>query len=356
VKYSQSQENMLGLQVNLDDAENLQEVLAFRAAKDKDEQDAKKPKTESEPEEPKPLIQLSACLARYSAPEEVTLRGSAASKMSRLATMPRYLLVQLRRYYVDEKWCPAKLDCKVPMPDVLNLEHLRARGLQPGEEELPEEAAAATQTAPSSAPQADDEIVATLISMGIGENAAKRASLAVGNSSADAATSWFFDHNEDPNINDPVEAAAPAAGSGYGGGGGGDAPDPDAVSMLCGLGFAENHVLAALKSCMNSAERAADWLFSHADDLDSAVASLGGQKSSGNAGSGSKEYDDGVGEYSLVGFVSHVGKHTSHGHYVCHMKRGEGDSWVIFDDSKVAKSEAPPLDLGYLYLYRRKDG
>ena len=24
----------------------------------------------------------------------------------------RYLLVQLRRYYVDEKWCPAKLDCK----------------------------------------------------------------------------------------------------------------------------------------------------------------------------------------------------------------------------------------------------
>lgn len=26
--------------------------------------------------------------------------------------------------------------------------------------------------------------------------------------------------------------------------------------------------------------------------------------------------------YELLGFVSHIGKHTSHGHYVCHMRLG----------------------------------
>eukprot|EP00438_Fugacium_kawagutii_P029882 Skav202004 [mRNA] locus=scaffold269:621004:624922:- [translate_table: standard] len=69
---------------------------------------------------------------------------------------------------------------------------------------------------------------------------------------------------------------------------------------------------------MNSVERAADWLFSHADDLDAAVAAVNG---SGAAATGPSRVDneDGLGEYELMGFVSHIGKHTSHGHYVCHM-------------------------------------
>lgn len=74
------------------------------------------------------MIQLSSCLARLAAAEDgVEFRGSKASKTSRMASMPRprgdfeapkptrYLILQLQRYYVDEKWCPAKLDCKVPM-------------------------------------------------------------------------------------------------------------------------------------------------------------------------------------------------------------------------------------------------
>lgn len=39
------------------------------------------------------------------------------------------------------------------------------------------------------------------------------------------------------------------------------------------------------------------------------------------------------------------------GHYVAHiLKDGQ---WVIFNDSKVALSEHPPKELGYLYLYER---
>jgi len=357
VKYSRLQQNMLGLPVKLEDAENLEAVQAFRAAQaEQGEKEAKKPKTEGEAEEPKPAIPLQAMLSRFSAPEDgISFRGATASKTSRIATMPRYLLVQVQRYYLDEKWVPSKLDCKVPMPETLSLEALRGKGLQPGETELPEEAGAAPAAAAAPAgPEPDELIVAQLMSMGVGDNAAKRAALAVQNSGADAAAAWYFEHSEDPGINDPLASAD--AGSG-GGGAGDTGADPETVATLASMGFAEAHVVAALKACSNNAERAADWLFSHADDLEGAVAALssGGGSGGGAAAAGGADYEDGPGEYSLVGFISHIGRHTSHGHYVCHMKRGPDNGWVIFDDQKVAKSEAPPLDLGYIYLYRRKD-
>lgn len=60
---------------------------------------------------------------------------------------------------------------------------------------------------------------------------------------------------------------------------------------------------------------------------------------------------DGPGEYELLGIISHMGKNTMCGHYVCHVKKD--GRWVIFNDEKVAASAHPPLDLGYLYLFKR---
>mmetsp|Transcript_22548 Transcript_22548/g.49850 ORF Transcript_22548/g.49850 Transcript_22548/m.49850 type:complete len:835 (-) Transcript_22548:225-2729(-) len=355
VKYSRLQQNMLGLPVKLEDADNLAEVLAFREQQSAAEKEAKKPKTESDAEEPKPIIQMKTCLARFGASEQgIEFRGSTATKTSRLATMPRYLLVQLQRYYLDEKWVPSKLDCRVPMPETLNLEHLRGKGLQPNEEEMPADAVAPPPPAPP-ALEADDLIMAQLLSMGLAEPAARRACVATKNSGAEAAAAWFFEHGEEPEDSGapPQQASSAAPGDG-------PPADPEALAMLSSMGFSETHVKAALKICSNSMERAADWLFSHSDDLDGAVAAASGGPESGERGPGpggteaARDYDDGVGEYSLVGFISHVGRHTSHGHYVCHMRRGSDNDWVIFDDQKVAKSEAPPLDLGYIYLYRRQ--
>eukprot|EP00930_Biecheleria_cincta_P037688 TRINITY_DN25895_c0_g2_i1.p1 TRINITY_DN25895_c0_g2~~TRINITY_DN25895_c0_g2_i1.p1 ORF type:complete len:884 (+),score=181.95 TRINITY_DN25895_c0_g2_i1:95-2653(+) len=356
VLYKKKHENLLGLPIFQEDAENLEEVLAFRAAHpDSGEKDAKKPKTDGEPEEPKPVIQLKSCFERWASPETaLSFRGGTVSRISRFATMPKYLLVQVQRYYLDEKWCPNKLDCKVPMPDEFSIEHLRAKGLQPGEQEMPAEEGSAS-SAPAKAasgPKWDEMVVAQLTSMGVTENGAKRASIAVGSAGADAAAAWYFEHMEDANINDPIpEEPAAAAGKG-----GRNEPDAEDIGMLTCMGFSDAHAAAALKHCGNSCERAADWLFSHSDDLDGAVAALDGGSGGGGSApaAGSTKYDDGVGEYCLVGFISHIGKHVGHGHYVCHMKNGDA-GWVIFDDTKVAKSESPPFDLGYLYLYRRKD-
>ena len=58
-------------------------------------------------------------------------------------------------------------------------------------------------------------------------------------------------------------------------------------------------------------------------------------------------------EYKLVGFISHMGTSSMVGHYVCHLLK-EG-RWVIYNDEKVAVSENPPKDLGYIYMYQRFD-
>mmetsp|Transcript_1731 Transcript_1731/g.3831 ORF Transcript_1731/g.3831 Transcript_1731/m.3831 type:complete len:837 (-) Transcript_1731:146-2656(-) len=352
VKYSQSRQNMLGLQIKLDDVENLEEISAWKAAHP-EQPEPKKAKTEGENEEPKPIIPLQAAINRFAASEDgIPFRGGTVVKTTRLASMPRYLFVQLQRYYVDEKWCPNKLDCKIPMPDKLDLEFLRGKGKQDGEQEFPEEAEAPAASPAAAAPQADDVVVATLTSMGIPENGAKRAAIATQNAGAEAAMNWYFEHNEDPDINDPPAAAgAPATG-----GATEPAVDPETLMMLTSMGFSEAQVKGALKACGGSAERAADWLFAHMDDLDGALAAAAGGGGGGGGGSGSSSgVEDGKGLYTLVGFVSHIGRNTGSGHYVCHAKRGEGGAWVIFNDEKVAKSESPPLDLGYIYLYRRDD-
>jgi ubiquitin carboxyl-terminal hydrolase 5/13 len=113
--------------------------------------------------------------------------------------------------------------------------------------------------------------------------------------------------------------------------------------------------------------RAADWLFSHSDDLDAAVAGVLSVSSApeGDApdavgGLEQLVYDMGlapaadgsVGRYDLAAVVSHIGKNTEHGHYVCHIKKG--DKWVLYNDDKVAESAAPPLQHAYMYLYKRR--
>ena len=68
---------------------------------------------------------------------------------------------------------------------------------------------------------------------------------------------------------------------------------------------------------------------------------------------GADDMDDGDAVYELKGLVSHIGANTACGHYVAHLRDADGN-FVIFDDEKVAKSENPPLMLGYVYLYARK--
>ena len=365
----------LPLSVPLEAATNKAAVDAYTERAEKRQKTTEG--AEADKEEPVvPLVPFEACLSQLAAAETLeSFRGhAAASKTVRFKTFPRYLVVHMQRYVQKPDWTIGKLSVEVPAPETLDLSALRATGLQPGETAMAEEAAApaaaaAAAAAPAAAPAAatepDEGILAQLISMGFSENGSKRAAIAVKNSSGEAAMEWVFAHMEDPDFNDPLPppgAPEPAAGGGGGGGGGEPAAaDAGSIEMLSAMGFTATQASGALAATQGNVERAADWLMSHMDDLDAAVAeALGGGGGGGGGGAGggggggdAEECDDGPGAYELLGFISHMGSNTACGHYVCHIKK-EG-RWVLFNDAKVAASESTPLHLGYIYFYKRKD-
>ena len=99
----------------------------------------------------------------------------------------------------------------------------------------------------------------------------------------------------------------------------------------------------------DNADQAAEWLFSHMDELDSLVeAHLADQEAS------SAPVDDGPAQYKLRSFVTHIGRNTGCGHYVAHV-RNDGQ-WLKFDDARVYISTTPPKQFGYVYVYERKTG
>ena len=367
VRYVTRRENVLPLEVPVDAATNKLEVERERELKRQKTESADTADKADAPDDDKepirPIVPFDACLAAFAADETVDdfystalQRKGVAAKRSRLKTMPPVLAVQVRRYYVAEDWTPRKLDVLVPMPETVDVESvLRGTGIAAGEETLPpaeegESAHTIGGDEPAPAIEPDADIVAQLVSMGFSENGSKRAALATGNSSAEGAAEWVFAHMEDPDFNDPVlpvEAASAEVPSAEG-------PNPESLMMLTSMGFTEVHAAAALKACDGNIERAADWLFSRADDLDAAVAEVNSASAGQSVGATSASESkclDGPGRYELFGIVSHMGGNTGCGHYVAHVKID--GTWHIFNDRKVAISQKPPLELGYLYFYRR---
>lgn len=323
-----------------------------------------------------PKVPFTACLAKWAGEEVMPDYFSAAAghktqatRFSRIANFPPYLMLQMNRYYVTEQWVAKKLEVLVEVPEHIDLGWLRGSGPQADEQLQPEESAAPQQpaglcTAAAAEQQAsvqpDPEIVNQLVGMGFSENGSKRAAVATQNMGAEGAMEWVLSHMEDANFNEPLsqpdQAPATAQAATDKPGGTVSTADPESIMMLVSMGFTDAQAAAALKACHNSLERSADWLFSHADDLDAAVASVYGEPASQPAApaeAGPSKLDDGSGQYELVGIVSHMGRNTACGHYVCHLKK-EG-KWVIFNDEKVAVSENPPRDLAYMYLFRRTD-
>lgn len=331
----------------------------------------------------RPRVPFEACLAHFGATETVADfsfaalgRRGAALRRVRFTAFPRYLAVSVARFSVGADWLPRKLDVSVEAPVTLSLEHLRASGLQPGEAEMPPDPPAGNNTAAGTAPAAlaapaqvtpDEALVAQLVAMGFSENGSRRAAVATGNASAEVSMEWVFAHMGDADFNDPLPAPTTAvSGTAEAAA---EAADPEKVAMLEGMGFTARQATAALRATHGALERAADWLFTR-DDVDSAVAAeeaaaaaastpsagaLGASSAPAASGAAASALDDGVGEYTLLGFVSHMGANTSCGHYVAHLRDPATGAWALFNDDKVAASAAPPTDCGYLYLYRRND-
>ena len=154
-------------------------------------------KSESE-EKVLPKVPFNACIEEYGMSttvsdwlSPVTNERGNAIKSNRLQTFPKYLFVELSRYYVNDKWVPEKHDVEIPVPEQINIQNLRGKGKQENEEEMPKSNANSNNNSNANIQQIEPsvDIVSTLMGMGMGfsENACKKAAIAVQNANSEIA-------------------------------------------------------------------------------------------------------------------------------------------------------------------------
>ncbi|CAK4095482.1 unnamed protein product [Aphanomyces euteiches] len=353
VKYVSREDNVLQLNIPLEAAINAQEVQEFKRQKlENSDTSQRKPVVADVP--------FEACLQEAFSTELIDGfystalgRKGPASKTIRFQTYPKYLFVQMRRYYVSGDWTPKKMDVCVTVPQTLHLGTYKSTGKQGHEVLLPDDDKSGSQgTASTNALEPDANLVADLMAMGFSENGCKRAALATSNAPAAVAMEWIFSHMEDADFNSPIpppNATNPAPSP--------TTCPPEVMANLTMMGFNETQVKCALDHTNQNPDLAAEWLFSNMDTLDALVREFERKEAAKVAASSTSSQENPLesrdgGEYELVGFVSHMGSNTHSGHYVAHVKKQ--DQWIFFNDSKVAVSDTPPFGAGYIYLFRRK--
>ncbi|XP_054691547.1 ubiquitin carboxyl-terminal hydrolase 13 isoform X2 [Grus americana] len=375
VRYTERVDYIMQLPVAMEAATNKDELIAYEL-KRREAEAARRPP----PELVRAKIPFSACLQAFSEPNNVedfwssALQAkSAGVKTSRFASFPEYLVVQIKKFTFGLDWIPKKLDVSIDVPDFLDINHLRARGLQPGEEELPDIAP------PIIIPDdpkdrmtnhfvesldIDESSVMQLAEMGFPLEACRKAVYYTGNLGAEVAFNWIIAHMEEPDFAEPlvIPAFGEVASSGasvFGAVGLDNQPPEEIVAIIISMGFQRNLAIQALKATNNNLERAMEWIFSHPELEEESEPALDMMDMENNVnanilaetGLEGPRIKDGSGRYELFGFISHMGTSTMSGHYVCHLKK-EG-RWVIYNDLRVCASERPPKDLGYIYFYHR---
>jgi ubiquitin carboxyl-terminal hydrolase 5/13 len=290
-------------------------------------------------------------------------RGTALRR-TRLLSLPPYLCIVLGRYELSADWTQKKIDADVDMPYTLSfpgaLVSPSGGGLQPGEAPLPEDTSAAAAAAPPpSAPVPDEDLVARLVSMGFPDGACRRAALASTND--ETATEWLLAHMDDADFSadyKPAPAAASASASA--------APAPvseESLALLIDMGFARDLSQRALRACGNDLERSTEWLFSHDSTMEDAAPASEAPR--GPVLDSLEVPASSDARYEISAIISHMGSSTGTGHYVAHVRKDPQGrplgaapdagslEWTLFNDAKVARSKNPPLEAGYVYVYRR---
>ncbi|XP_022028512.1 ubiquitin carboxyl-terminal hydrolase 14 isoform X1 [Helianthus annuus] len=329
VAYNKRNDYTLSLNIPLEKATNKKELEEFHKLKAQKEAEGK---DISSDEIVRPRVPLSDCLDSFSHPEEVqgfystALKArTTAIKTAGLTSFPDYLVLHMRKFVMETGWVPKKLDVYIDVDDVIDISHMRSKGLQPGEELLPEDAGGEEE---STKLLPNEDIVSQLASMGFNHLHCQKAAINTSNAGVEEAMNWLLSHMDDPDIDAPIRKEAK------------NEVDPSKVATLVSFGFDEEIARKALKASGGDIEKATDWIFNPSAAADAATSS-----------SVDATLSDGDGKYRLIGLVSHMGTSTQCGHYVAHVYK-EG-RWVIFNDNKVGVSKNPPKDMAYLYFYER---
>ncbi|PIC52684.1 hypothetical protein B9Z55_002686 [Caenorhabditis nigoni] len=237
-----------------------------------------------------------------------------------------------------------KLDVEMEVSETLDLSAFRGHGKREDEELLPKDTVPPAD-APPEIPANVRAVAGELMIMGFQENQSIRAAY-FSNGNAEVATNWLMEHLEEPDINAPfvMPTGTPSARGEI---------DPNLVDSIVEMGFSRHHATYALKQVPTVAE-----LFTNLDSIPEESAATTGTSSDAPEASvtelaSKKSFKDGSEKYQLIGIITHMGSRPDSGHYVAHMLKD--GKWVLFNDEKVALSQDSPIELAYIYLYKRVD-
>lgn len=315
-----------------------------------------------EGEEPKyKPVTLKTCLDNLTGEEVVELTCSAChskdgyTKRTLFKTFPDVLVVNARKMAVVN-WVPVKVDVPVIVNDgPFVLDEYMSKGQQPDEEALPDDASASGGNggAPTFTP--DPTALAQLEAMGFPAVRCAKALHATGNSDANAAMEWLFQHMEDPDIDVPLDLT-----SSGGANDGAAAEDPEKIDLIGAMGFNPAQARKALRETGGDVERAVDWLFNHPDDqgdVDGDGAAADGSASASKGSAGSNELPA---KFQLRSIVCHKGTSIHAGHYVAFVRKAldaspEQNTWVLYNDEKVVEVQdvEEMKKFAYVYFFKR---
>ncbi|KAG9311206.1 hypothetical protein JVU11DRAFT_8281 [Chiua virens] len=282
-----------------------------------------------------------------------------AVRRTQLATFPDVLVIHAKKFQL-KNWVPTKLDIPIILPErALVLDGYLGAGLQPDEEELPDEPSSGSVP---SLPRFDSEALAQLEGMGFPTVRCQKALFATDNSGAEAAMEWLFDHMEDPDIDAPIQLSASTGRSNA------QELPQEQIALLADMGFTHAKARKALLETNGDLERAVEWVFNHLDDT-------GEDTVSASVPTPAKKHPGSAtlpAIYRLKAFISHKGPSVHSGHYVAHIRlphstsedgmdvdtgASENERWVLVNDEKVVLADRTSVEelkkLAYMYVFER---
>ncbi|KAK6588969.1 deubiquitinating enzyme with a UB hydrolase domain and two UBA domains at the C-terminus [Cryptosporidium xiaoi] len=325
-----------------------------------------------------------------------------AGKTNYFKTMPKYLVIQIKRFYLSHDWKPQKITASVEAPEFLDIESLRrSDSLYNNESPFPDDTrfnnsdsschssgGDVTRQCGESQHTIPEPLLTAVLDLGFTKDHAELAVKNTGTMDLNACIDWILCNSNNLELSsgslashvENVGSSLENKENSF------DDLNEDTVQNVIAICCCSRIIaLRALKISNGDVERAIQIIFDDplmVENFQSGEEECKGEVVLGNGGSlTDTSYNleelnvesDGEGKYELVAVICHLGNSVHSGHYICYLKRslclkeddiqegselsvGENSKWFKFNDSRISLCKGSDLlqkESGYIYIYRR---
>ena len=269
-------------------------------------------------------------------------------KTQRVKNFPKYLIIVFQRFVFD--WVPVKLEVAFePILDNFDLSLLSKNHKKENEKIIETTDEKLNEETEEKEPEFSQENINFLLQCGIPELGAKWG-LFLNNNDPEIAMAWYCENTDNPEYKKPLPKIKVKKSDKKN-------DELEGVNMsslenMIAMGFDKKKSIIALKKTNNNIDAALELIYTNPnledENQNDKMDLVEDEKDNGPLNEGNGNF------YDMYAYLTHLGKNTDHGHYVCHIRQKD-NKWTYFNDSRVTLWEDPPIKKGYIYFYRNKD-